>query len=132
MRRRYLAGLIVLAGAGVVGCGSEDFPNDPRPPAPVELSAKVDNRSVVIAPALTGAGLATVTISNQSSDPVELEFSGPSKGTTNEISAGGVGTLRMQLEEGDYQVEPSVSSIRSAKLEVGAERPTAQNDLLLP
>ena len=122
----------MLAALGVAGCGAEDHPNDPRPPAPVELSAKVDNGKVVLAPAKTGAGLAVVTVSNQSSDDLQLDFSGPSNGETSEIAAGGVGTVQLQLKEGDYVVEPSVPSISSGKLTVGPERPSAQNDLLLP
>jgi hypothetical protein len=122
----------MLAALIVAGCGAEDHPNDPRPPAPVELSAKVDDKRVVLAPTKTGAGLAVVTISNQSSENVQLEFSGPSRGETSEIAAGGVGTVQLQLKEGDYTVDPSSPSIQSGTLTVGAERPSAQNDLLLP
>jgi hypothetical protein len=122
----------MLAALIVAGCGAEDHPNDPRPPAPVELSAKVDDKRVVLAPTRTGAGLAVVTISNQSSENVQLEFSGPSRGETSEIAAGGVGTVQLQLKEGDYTVDPSSPSIQSGTLTVGAERPSAQNDLLLP
>lgn len=132
MRRRCAAALFVLAGAAVVGCGSEDFANEPRPASPVELSARIDDRKVVVAPDETGAGLAVVTISNQSSDDVLLDFSGPNERSTNEIAAGGVGTLRLDLEQGDYDIEPSVGSISSGKLTVGPDRPSAQNDLLLP
>lgn len=122
----------MLGAAGVVGCGSEDFPNEPRPAAPVELSAKIDDDEVVLAPDQTGAGIAVITISNQSSDDVELALFGPSDNATNEIVAGGVGTLRLELAEGDYSIEPSVASISSASLTVGPPRASAQNDLLLP
>ena len=132
MWRRCAAALGVLAVAGVAGCGSEDFPNDPRPAATVQLSAKIGNDKVVLAPSKTGAGLAVITVSNQSSDDVQLDFSGPSKGATSEIAAGGVGTVQLDLQQGDYTVAPSVSSIGSGKLTVGPDRPTAQNDLLLP
>lgn len=122
----------MLAAVTVAGCGAEDFPNEPRPASPVELSARIDDRRVVVAPNKTGAGLAVITISNQSSDAVELALAGPSERNTSEIPAGGVGTLQLDLEEGDYTVEPSVSSIDAGELTVGADRPSAQNDLLLP
>jgi hypothetical protein len=122
----------VLAALALAGCGAEDHPNDPRPPAPVELSARIDDGKVVLAPSKTGAGLAVITVSNQSSDNVQLDFSGPSRGETSEIAAGGVGTVQLQLKEGDYTVEPSVGSISAGTLTVGPERPSAQNDLLLP
>ena len=135
MRRSCLAGILLLAGVGVAGCGAEDFPNDPRPPAGVQLSAKVDDHRVLLSPGETGAGLATITVSNQSADDVELDFldnTGRKAAATNEISAGGVGTVQLDLKEGDYSIEPSISTISSGTLSVGPKRPSAQNDLLLP
>lgn len=132
MRRSFAAALIAIGAVTVAGCGSEDFPNDPRPPSPVELSAKVDDGKVVFAPDEVGAGLAVVTISNQSRDDVKLDFNGPTKASTSEIVAGGVGTLKLNLEQGDYEIGSGVTSIASGTLTVGEERETAQNDLLLP
>lgn len=135
MRRSFLAGLVLLTAlAGVSGCGAEDHPNDPRPPAGVELSAMVNDKRVIVAPAEIGAGLAQFTISNQSSDDVAVEFlddTGKPAGSSD-ISAGGVGTLQIDLKEGDYEISPGVSTIESGTLAVGPERPSAQNDLLLP
>lgn len=134
MRRRCAATLLVAAAAVVAGCGSEDFPNEPRPAAPVELSARIDDGGVVLAPGSVGAGLATITISNQSNDDVELSFNGPTgeDPRTNQIPAGGVSSIKLALDQGDYVVEPDVRSISSGRLAVGEPRPSAQNDLLLP
>lgn len=125
----------MLGCAGVIGCGAEDHPNDPRPPASVELSGKVDDHRVVMAPESVGAGLARITISNQSDEDVSLRFldgTGNKAATTNVIDAGGVTALQVNLEQGDYEIEPDVSTIESGTLAVGPERPSAQNDLLLP
>ena len=136
MRGKSVAAAVAGLAAGAVlvaGCGAEDFPNDPRPPAPVELSARVDDGGVVVAPKEIGAGLATITISNQAGDDVALNFSGPGDDReTNTIPAGGVGSIKLALQQGDYEVEPDVSSISSGDLVVGAERESAQNELLLP
>jgi hypothetical protein len=132
MRRRSAAALLAIAAATIAGCGSEDFPNDPRPASGVELSARVDARRIVIAPNETGAGLATITISNQSDDDVKLDIDGPTKAATNPISAGGVGTVQLNLEQGNYSIRSDVDSIADGTLTVGADRPSAQNDLLLP
>jgi hypothetical protein len=121
-----------VAALLAAGCGSEDFPNEPRPPAPVELSAKVDDRNVTVVPGEIGAGLATFTISNQSGDDLELAFDGPSDATTDEIPAGGVGAIQFELETGDYTIEASVPTISDGRMTVGPERPSAQNELLLP
>ena len=136
MRGRSVAAAIAGLAAGAVvvaGCGSEDFPNEPRPPAPVELSARIDNGGVEVAPGEIGAGLATITISNQADDDVTLNFAGPGDDReTNQIPAGGVSSIKLALEQGDYVVEPDVSSISSGNLAVGPERESAQNELLLP
>jgi hypothetical protein len=133
--RRICAAALLMVAAAVGGCGSEDFPNEPRPPAPVELSARIDGGGVQVAPTTVGAGLATITISNQSQDEVQLDFNGPSNDSnrsTNPIPAGGVSSLKLELEQGDYTIEPDVSSIPSDTLTVGPERASAQNELLLP
>lgn len=132
MRGRCAAAGLVVAVFFVAGCGAEDHPNEPRPPVPVELSAKVDNRKVVVVPDRVGAGLATVTISNQSADDVEVAFNGPSNGSTDPIPAGGVGSLQLELETGEYSIESNVPTISSSTMTVGAPRPSAQNELLLP
>lgn len=133
MRRKCAAALLVVTAGVVAGCGSEDFPNEPRPASPVELSALIDDGKVLVAPSSIGAGLATITISNQSGDEVELNFNGPgSDRSTNPIPAGGVSSIKLDLGEGDYTVEPDVTSISSGELAVGKPRPSAQNELLLP
>lgn len=132
MRGRCAAAGLIVAAVIVAGCGAEDFPNEPRPPAPVELSGKVSNGKVSIVPRRIGAGLATFTISNQSAEDVQLAFDGPNSASTDEIPAGGVGQLQFELETGEYAVEPSVPTISAATMTVGMKRPSAQNDLLLP
>jgi hypothetical protein len=132
MRGRCAVAGLVVATVLVAGCGAEDFPNDPRPPAPVELSAKIDDRNVVVVPDRIGAGLASFTISNQSEDAVQLTFDGPNSAATDEIPAGGLGQVQFELETGDYSIDPSVPTISPGTMTVGAKRPSAQNDLLLP
>ena len=132
MRGRCAVAGLVVAAVLVAGCGAEDFPNDPRPPAPVELSAKIDDRNVVVVPDRIGAGLASFTISNQSEDAVQLTFDGPNSAATDEIPAGGLGQVQFELETGDYSIDPSVPTINPGTMTVGAKRPSAQNDLLLP
>ena len=127
------AALLVLAAVVAAGCGSEDHANEPRPPVPIDLSARIDNGRVEIAPRDVGAGVATITISNQSADEVELSFNGPGQDSqTDGIPAGGVSSIKLDLAEGDYLIEPDVSSIASAELAVGPPRKSAQNELLLP
>jgi hypothetical protein len=124
--------MLVVAAVAAAGCGAEEFPNEPPPPAPVELSAKVDDHNVVVVPDDVGAGLLTMTISNQSDDDVQLNFDGPTNAQSPEIPAGGVGSLQFQAETGDYLVEPSVATIGSTRMVIGPERKSSKNILLLP
>jgi hypothetical protein len=133
MRGRCAAALLVVAAVVAAGCGAEDVPNDPRPPAPIELSVKVDNHNVEVVPDVFGAGLVTVTISNQSSDDVELNFNGPKDDIpTDLIPAGGIRNAQFELGTGNYTVETSISTIVPGHIIVGPERPSASNDLQLP
>lgn len=140
MWRRRRTGLLAAAGIallGAAGCGSDDFPNDPRPAAPIELTAKIDDRKVVVSPVEIngepiGAGLATITIANLSDEEVALTFDGPSDRSTSPILAGGVTDFKLDLEEGDYTVAADSSELAEAEFSVGPPRESAQNDLLLP
>jgi hypothetical protein len=132
MRRRCAAALLVVPAIALTACGAEDFPNEDRPAAAVELSAKVSDSRVVVAPDQIGAGLATITVANLSDDEVQLDFDGPNPGATQPIQAGGVGSVSIELEQGDYEVAADDASISSGTLTVGSPRPSAQNELLLP
>ncbi len=138
-RRRRTALLVTAAGIGiaVAGCGAEEFPNDPRPPAPIELTAKVSNSRIVVSPTRfndkpVGAGLANVTIANLTDDPTELTFSGPDDATTDPIVGNGTLDFKLELLEGNYLVSADDEAVRPYEFQVGPERPSAQNDLLLP
>jgi hypothetical protein len=121
-----------LAAAVFAGCGAEDFPNNPRPPEPIEVSARVDSQRVQVSPNEFGAGLVNFTVANLSGAPVRFTVSGPTDGSTVEIQPGAPDYLKMALKEGTYQVTAGKSKIRPATIQVGPERKSSQNDLLLP
>ena len=129
--------LAALAVAfAISACGEDDFENQGRPPSPIELTALISDSAVKVSPstaAAVGAGLVTVTISNQSQDPAALVLEGPTDAASDEIPAGGTGSLKTTLEEGDYVVTAGESSrAGEGSLAVGPERESAQNELLLP
>lgn len=123
-----------LAAATVLAaCGEDDFANEDRPPAPVELTALVNDRAVVVSPGAVGAGPVVVTVSNQSQDAASLTLDGPTQIAGGEIPPGGVGELKAVLEQGDYEVTGGEgSSARPGAIDVGPERESSQNELLLP
>jgi hypothetical protein len=134
-RRGRLASLGVsalLLVVAVTGCGSSDFPNDPRPPTPIEVSARVDSQRVQVAPDRFGAGLVNFTIANLSSAPVTFDVTGPTKGSSTEIQPGAPDSLRLSMKEGTYRVTASKPRIKPATIKVGPERKSSQNKLLEP
>jgi hypothetical protein len=126
--------LPAIAVLAVAGCGGEDKANEPRPPTPEEVSARVGEDKVVISPREFGAGLAVFTISNQTDDIVQLTLEGPTEAVSEPIEAGGVSdAFKVSVSEGDYLVSAGdESSARSTELVVGPERPSSSNELLLP
>ncbi len=136
VRSRLIAPVLALVAAFALGaCGEDDFENEARPPAPIELTARIGDDDVSVSPRTArevGAGLATITISNQSQDVAVLVLDGPTDEQSDEIVAGGTGNMKIALQEGDYTVSAQDSDARDAQLEVGPDRPTSQNDLLLP
>ena len=132
--RVALAALAVLATGALAACGSKSFPNDPRPPTPIEVSAKVTSSNVVVSPSHFGAGLVDFTIANLSNSPVHFTVNGPGTSASSvEIAPSSPGNLKVQMKEGDYQASGGAgASAKPASIKVGPERPTSQNKLLQP
>ena len=130
-RRTAPVTLAALAAMAVAGCGSSDFANDPRPPIPIEVTARVDDSGVLVSPNRFGAGLTIFTVTNLSDSPVRFGLSGGStEAGTGDIDPGGVTSLKVQLDQGDYQA--TAGDVKSYPVKVGPERGSAQNKLLLP
>lgn len=128
---------LICAGCVMVlalaGCGADDFPNDARPPSPIELTAAIDKDSVTVSPGEFGAGLVTITISNQSEDTTKLVLDGPTTISSGDIQPGGTGSIKATLEEGDYEASAGAETeIQPADVTVGPERESSQNELLQP
>ena len=126
----------LVAGLGVAACGEDDFPNEGRPSSPVSVAAVITDTEVSVSPRAPGAiggGLAVFTIANLSSEPGALVLEGPTDAASEEILPGDTGRLKTELLEGDYIVNAGEdSSVADAELTVGPQRPSAQNELLLP
>jgi hypothetical protein len=135
-QRVWLGLMLVAAGAlalGATGCGQDEHENLPREPVAIEITTSVSDRQVDVSPSEVGAGLATFTIANLSDESMSLTISGPTDDASNEIPPGGTGIMKMRLREGTYEVTAGQNARpRPDELSVGPERPSAQNELLLP
>jgi hypothetical protein len=127
-----LAVVASLAAVAVAGCGSSSNPNDPRPPAQLEVSASVNSDKVLVSPDKFGAGVVNITVANLSGSPITFSVNGPKKASTVQIQPGAPDYLKMSLTEGTYQASAGNSKIKPATIKVGPERPSSQNELLLP
>jgi hypothetical protein len=125
--------LVVVSLLVFAGCGRDDFNNDPRPPTPLEATVEITDQAVQISPTAFGAGLVNFTIANNSSDSAVFSLTGRTDQTSEPIPANGNTTFKIPMETGTYEAGVyRKPSIKKAQIKVGAERPSAQNDLLLP
>jgi len=132
-RRATLGALAILGAASLGACGSEDFPNEPRASAPIQVTARVDPQKVVVSPDKFGAGVVSFTIANLSNSTVRFTLSGPKDAATPEIQPGAPGNLRLNLPEGSYEATAGQGvNVQPDSVEVGPERASSQNKLLLP
>jgi hypothetical protein len=135
LRRRGRAPLFAAAlvtALVVAGCGRDDFENDPRPAIPAEVSVKIAKDGVAVSPKEFGAGLANFTIANLTTKPETLAIHGPVDADSDEIPATGTGTIKIDMKTGSYEASVSGIAVRPFSFTVGPERPSGQNDLLLP
>jgi hypothetical protein len=145
MQMRRTAALVPLAVAGALalgGCGdsSADYKNDPRPPGPIIITGYIDDQRVSVSPRTLGAGPISLIVTNQTgaAQRVTLESAGATgsgpgiRQVTAPINPQDTATLKVDVKPGSYSVHVGGDAIRAARLRVGPERESAQNDLLQP
>src|SRR3954463_4182768 len=136
LRRRgravLLLATLVVAGLVVAGCGRNDFNNDPRPPVPAEVSVKISRGGVVVSPKEFGAGLVNFTVANLTNGTGSLAIHGPVTADSADVGPGDADTVKVEMKSGSYEASVDGIAVRPFNFTVGPERPSGQNDLLLP
>jgi hypothetical protein len=135
-----LATLVVAVSAVAVGgCGSDDdYKNDPRPPAPIVLTASISDAKINVSPAKFGAGPVSLIITNLTRKPQQVTFRSDEGGkgafeqSTGPINPGDAATVKADVPEGTSTVKVGAQAIKAAIVTVGPERESSQNELLLP
>jgi hypothetical protein len=88
---------------------------------------------VVVSPKEFGAGLANITVANLTSDDTgSLVIHGPVDTTSAPVAPGDADTLKVEMKSGNYEASVDGIAVRPFSFTVGPERPSGQNDLLLP
>jgi hypothetical protein len=133
---RMLATLATCAFAAVAtGCGGDDEArSEERPPVPINISINLNEDGVTASPDKFGAGPITLLIANQSGASQTVTLDGPRlRRSVGPINPNDTASVRLTVGPGEFTVSAAESSgLREARLQVGPERPSAQNDLLLP
>jgi hypothetical protein len=139
-----LASMTVLA---VAGCGSDGTrKNDERPPAAIVVAAAITPQGVFVSPTSIGAGPVNVVVTNRSaaSQVATIEVNDVASSTARPQTAGlrqSTGPINPQdtaqlnvvvQKDTIYTLKTDDDKIAPGRLNVGAERPSAQNDLPLP
>lgn len=135
MRRSGRALVAVIVAVPVLtaaGCGRDDFENDPRPTVPAEVSVEIGEKKVSVAPSTFGAGLVNFTVANLADTSTALSIDGPIDAESEEIPPGGVTNLKADVESGQYEASAEGAVAAPFNFEVGPQRPSGQDELLLP
>ena len=131
----------MLSSSAAFGCGDEaDYENSPRPPAPIVISAAIQDGEVSVSPKQFGAGPVTLIVANETEKAQEItletdEIGGSSPGLrqrTGPINPGDTASIKADLKRGTYKVSVATDGIEAAAMKVGEQRESAQNQLLQP
>jgi len=141
MRRAIGFAVALAALAGLPACGEdEDHVNRDRPAASVNITAAIIYGRIDVSPRSIGAGPLRLIVTNQTGSAQELTFEtdevgGDSPGitrTTGPIGPSTTATLEADVREGRYAISAADEGIKPGTVKVGAPRPSAQDQLLLP
>ena len=130
--RAVLAVSALLVALVAAGCGRNDFKNDPRPPVPAEVSVKIATDGVGVSHKEFGAGLVNFTIANLTEGTGTLAIQGPVNANSSALAPGAAETLEVDMKTGSYEASVDGIGVKPFSFTVGPERPSGQNDLLLP
>ena len=87
---------------------------------------------IAVSPKEFGAGLVNFTVANLTNRTGSLAIHGPVDATSDPIAPGDTGTISVQMKTGSYEASVDGFAVAPFSFNVGPERPSAQNQLLLP
>jgi len=100
----------------------------------VNVSVHIGTERLTASPDNIGAGPVTLLVSNQSGASQTLTVDGPRlQRTAGPNPPDDTATVKVTMQSGDFTISAEeTAGVRPATLTVGAPRPSAQNELLLP
>jgi hypothetical protein len=141
MRTRMVGALSAAVLVVVAGCGSSaSYDNTPRPPAPVDIGVNITNGRINLSPGRLGAGPVVLLVANSSDTSQDLTLTSAASGSScvaDDASSGPINPqdtarVSVNLVRGTCSVGVKDGGVSPARLVVGAQRTSAQADLLQP
>jgi hypothetical protein len=130
---------LATAAFTAAGCGgSSQFKNEPRPPAPVQLTGVIRDDKLTVSPDRVGAGPVILFISNQTQQAHTITLDGvETKDTVGPVNPLDTAKIQQTLKQGRYTVKAGSTQavpreIKPATLSVGPQRRDSSNQVLLP
>jgi hypothetical protein len=129
----------VAAAAIAAGCGEDDFENEPRPPVRIELTGSIQEDRLTVSPSRNlGAGPFTILIANLTDAEHTVTLEGGSiQKQFGPVAPDDTVEIKRTLAPGSYEVRAGTAravrrEIQPAMLDIGEERKSSNNELLLP
>lgn len=123
----------LLAAVFVSGCGgTESYPNLPKPPPTLTVSVFVGEDEIAISPDSFGAGPARFIITNQTGTQQKILISTDRFDRETLVGKGQTANFKLTVEPGPLSISADNTAADSRTIEVGPERPSAQQDLNQP
>lgn len=124
--------MLLFAAVSLAGCVEEEYANKPRPPAVKTLSVFVGEDQIAYSPKQFGAGPTRFIITNQTGVSQKITVSTDRLERDVSIQPQQTAEFKMTIEPGYLSIDADKSAADGAELEIGPERPSAQNDLDQP
>lgn len=136
--RRAMLLIAAIALVPALGCGNDDFRDDPRAPVPTVLTGVIKPDKLIVSPSKVGAGPVEITISNQTNEAHTVTLEGASvEERVGPVNPQDVARIQKTLERGTYEVragaeQAAVKEIAPARITVGKARAESNRRVLLP
>ena len=140
--RKPILAVLALAALALVGCGTKErTANELRPPLPIQLDASLMPKKISLSPNQIGGGPITLIVSNLTGSDQRVTFGANSPSGSSDlridsqsatIAPNNTATMKADLTDGTYSLSGEDDAIPASLLSVSGERPSAQNDLMLP
>ncbi len=140
--RKPILAVLALAALALVGCGTKErTANELRPPLPIQLDASLMPKKISLSPNQIGGGPITLIVSNLTGSDQRVTFGANSPSGSSDlridsqsatIAPNNTATMKADLTDGTYSLSVEDDAIPASLLSVSGQRPSAQNDLMLP